>query len=923
MKSLLLYFQLLWLPILIANTESSKLISVHADKLPFSAFVKIIEEKADLRVFYQENWVTDLIITLHDDSISPMEAVQKALIGTRLTVSEWEGNLILLPSAQLITNLPLYKIIEEDVSSQSDISISNQTVESAYLKGREADLQVINLGRHEQAKNTQAVEISGLVSEALSGETIPGATIYIEETKIGAATNNEGRFLLSVRPGQYTARFNFLGMEEKKFHLNVYSYGSFNVKMNQANFEMDEVVIYGDKQMSIRAKDPGLEKIAVKTIREIPMMMGEQDILKVSEMLPGIVSVGEGSSGINVRGGNADQNAFYINNIPIYNTSHLFGFFSAFNSEIVKDFSVYKGYIPASFGGRLASVFDITTKTGNKKNFTAYGGVSPISANLVFEGPIIKDKLSFILSGRKSYSDWILNRIKDPVLQESSAKFSDFTASLNYDTQKTQLGVFAYYSNDYFRLADINTYSYFNMGGAINYGHSFTESKRLNISAVGSVYGFNTIDSQFETTAYKHSYQISDFEVRIEMEQRLSDKHNLQYGTTLISYNLDRGMVEPYDRHSLKIQTDLGKEQAIEGALYLTDNYQINQRLSTNIGLRFSAFAPMGEKTVYTYFENNPKQEQYISDSIHFSAGEIIKWYFAPDIRAAINYETDINGNLKLSYNRMHQNIFMLNNTVAIAPNTQWKLADYYLKPAQSQQISAGLFRTLPRGDWETSLEVFYKKTNYTTEFRDGAEFIDNAKVEQSVLQGDQNAYGFEFLIKRNRHKLNGWLAYTFSRTKVRVASEDSWNQINQGELFPANYDIPHVVNAMLNYQIRKRISVSATLTYQSGKPVTYPIATYTLEELEYIDYSSRNEFRIPHYFRTDISLKIEGNLKKNKLIHSSFLFSVYNLTGRDNPYSVYFDQVNGKLWSYQYSIIGVPLLTVTWLFKLGNYASE
>ncbi len=923
MKTFLLYFQLIWLPFFLTDSDSKKTISIHVDQVSFSEFATEIENQSKLKIYYQDLWVKEIIVTMHEDDILPIVAIQKALKGTQITVSEWQDDLVLLHSSELITSLPPYQTKKTEVITETLDSNEDQKEKSSYLKGRKADLQVITLGKQEQASNQQLVVLSGTIKELNSDETIPGATVYIEETKSGAAADSQGRFSLKIKPGKYTARFNFLGMEEKKFHLNIYSSGSFNVEMNQASFEMHEVVVYGDKQMNIRVKDPGLEKIAIKSIREIPMMMGEQDILKVSQMLPGIVSVGEGSSGVNVRGGNADQNAFYINNIPIYNTSHLFGFFSAFNLEIVKDFSIYKGYIPASYGGRLSSVFDITTKTGNKKNYTAYGGISPISANLVFEGPIIKNKASFIFSGRKSYSDWILNKIKDHTLRESSAKFSDFTASLHYDTQKAQLGVFAYYSNDYFRLADLNTFSYFNAGGALNYGRSFSESKRLNISIVGSVYGFSTQDTQYESTAYEHSYQISDYEATAEIEHRLSDKHDIKYGTSFIYFGLDRGVVKPFGNYSLKNLTDLGKEQAIEGALYFTDNYKINQRFSANIGVRFSAFAPLGEKTVYTYYDNSPKEDRYISDSIQYAPGEIIKWYFAPDIRAAINYETDINGNIKLAYNSTHQNIFMLNNTVAIAPNTQWKLADYYLKPASSQQISAGIFRTLPRGDWETSLEIFYKKTKYATEFKDGAEFIDNANVEQSVLQGDQNAYGFEFLIKRNSHRLNGWLAYTYSRAMVRVANENSWDQINQGELFPANFDIPHVVNAMLNYKIRKRISVSSTLTYQSGKPVTYPIATYTLEELNYIDYSSRNKYRIPHYFRTDISLKIEGNLKKDKLIHSSFLFSIYNLTGRDNPYSVYFDQVKGKLWSYQYSIIGVPLFTVTWLFKLGNYASE
>lgn len=921
MKTILIFIELLWLWLLPLNIESDQPIDIQTNNANFIEFVKIIEEKAGIKIYYRTSWVKDIKVSIDEENILPIEAVRIALKGTALEVSEWKGNLVILQNSALISNLPIYQHSTE-IATTNETQIK-QSESNKYLKGRKADLEVITLGNREQKLNTRFASITGSIRDAISNEVISGATIYIEEMQIGDAADEKGKFLIELPPGKYTARINYLGKEEKKFHLNVFSSGSFDILMRSADFEMDEVIIYGDKQMSILEKDPGLEKISVKTIREIPMMMGEQNILKVSEMLPGIVSVGEGSSGLNVRGGNADQNAFYLNNIPIYNTSHLFGFFPAFNSEIIKDFSIYKGYIPASYGGRLASVFDIKTKTGNKQNMVFYGGLSPVSANLVLEGPVIKDKLSFILSTRKSYSDWLLAKVKDPIIQESSAKFSDFSLSLNYDTQKTQMSLFGYYSNDYFQLADINNYSYFNKGASFNYGHNFSDSKRLNFSLVGSIYGFKTVDTQYESTAYEHDYQISDYKATLEIERRINSKHSLNYGTTLTGYILDRGTVNPYNALSFKQKTELGKEQALEGSIFITDNYKLNSRINANLGLRFSAFAPIGQKTVYTYLDNYPIDERYITDSIVFAKGEFVKWYFAPDIRAAINYETDQNGNIKLAYNSTHQNIFMLNNTVAIAPNTQWKLADYYLKPASSHQISAGVFRTINPYDIEASFEVFYKTTQFNTEFKDGAEFIDNPNVEQSVLQGNQNAYGFEFLLKRSGHKLNGWLAYTYSRAFVKVSGINEWDRINNGEAYPANFDIPHVVNAMVNYQIRKRISISSTLTYQSGKPATYPVATYLLEDINYIDYSSRNKYRIPHYFRTDISLKVEGNLKKDKLIHSSLLFSIYNLTGRDNPYSVYYDQINGKLWSYQYSIIGVPLFTATWLFKLGNYATE
>jgi len=313
----------------------------------------------------------------------------------------------------------------------------------------------------------------------------------------------------------------------------------------------------------------------------------------------------------------------------------------------------------------------------------------------------------------------------------------------------------------------------------------------------------------------------------------------------------------------------------------------------------------------------------YIDDSLKYSNGQAIKWYFEPDIRAAVNIRTDEEGTVKVAFNQTHQNLYLLNNTIAMSPNVQWKLADYYLEPARSNQVSAGVFRTFSSSGWETSLEFYYKKTVNYPEFKDGADFLSTPNVETTVLSAEQNAYGIEFLLRRLGRRLEGWLAYTYSRSIMTVDGDLPWNQINDGLAYPSNYDIPHVLNTVINYHFSRRITVSGVLTYQTGRPVTYPVSIYYINDIPYVDYSKRNEYRIPDYFRIDLSLAIEGNLRKNKLFHHSFIFGVYNVTGRDNPYSVYYKLESGKLQSYKYSVIGVPVYTVTWLFKLGNYASD
>jgi len=899
------------------------LISCHFNAIPFTQFAGEISKKSQVKIFYMESWVEGIKVTIHADQISVKDALELSLTGTGLEVSVWNNQLVVLPGEKLPESLPEYVVHNKSDTVENSYHPLTQS-EERYLTGRKADVtQTIQIGRKGLAGSNSKVTIRGRILEQQTGEPVIGATMYIEELKSGVATDQNGFLSMVLKPGNYTASFAYMGLETRKYLLLVLSNGEFSIEMNKSIIQMDEVVIYGDRQMNIRFKDPGLEKISAKTIKEIPMMLGERDILKVSEMLPGIVTVGEGSSGLNVRGGNFDQNAFYLNKIPIYNTSHLFGFFPAFNADIIKDFSIYKGHIPAQYGGRLSSVFNIIGRQGNRKRFTARGGISPMAANLTIEGPVKKDTSSLLISGRYLYSDWILREIKDPVINSSKAGFRDASLSWNYDFKKSQLSVFAYHSKDHFKLSDLSSYDYANNGVSLNFSHNFNTSLRGEFSLTGMQYTFSTIDQQVITTAYEQSYAIHDFRANAAFVHYLNAKNNLEYGFGLNLFSLNRGTVSPFGEKSLRLPVLLGKEKALENAVYISDAYDVLPWLNITAGLRFAIYNPLGPRTVFEYLDGAPKDPRYITDTLYFENGKVMKWYFEPDIRAALNIRTDENGTVKIAFNQMHQNLFVLNNTIALAPNSQWKLADYYLNPAKSNQISAGIFRTFPKSGWETSFEIYYKKTSDTPEFIDGADFLSNPYMETSILSGNQNAYGLEFLLKRSGKRLEGWIAYTFSRSIVKVNGKNPWDRINNGYAYPANYDIPHAVNTVVNYHFSRRFTASGVVSYQSGKPVTYPVSIYYIGDIPYVDYSDRNAYRIPDYFRLDLSLTIEGNLRRNKSLHSSWVFSLYNVTGRENPYSVYFKSEYGKINSYQYSVIGVPVFTATWLFKLGNYAAD
>ena len=607
--------------------QAQTVLSCHANEMPFAEFCNLVAKQTSVKVFYQEKWVKEIKITLNADSISAFDAVTFALKGTKLEVSDWHGNLVILENEKLLTSLPSYLGTKPNgVLADSNTKVVTAS-EEKYITGRKADVvQVLQVGRKNAMVPGAKAKIMGRIFDIETGEPIYSAIIFIAETKTGAVSDVNGFVSLTLLPGNYNANFEFLGYAKQKYQMAVFSDGEFTVKMKKTMIQMNEVVVYGDRQMAFRSKDAGLVKMSIKSIKELPMMMGERDILKVSATLPGIVSVGEGSAGLNVRGGGSDQNAFYLNKIPIYNTSHLFGFFPAFNTDIIKDFSIYKGHIPAQYGGHLSSVFNIITRQGNRKNFTARGGISPITCNLVIESPLKKENSSFMLSARSSYSDWILKKVKDPDIQNSSASFNDFSAGLNFDIKKSQLSFLAYHSFDKFSLSELSSYEYSNNGASLSLNHNFSSTVRGEFSLIASQYDFSTIDKQQESNAYQHAYKMEHYEFKSDFRQVLNEKNSLEYGINSILYKLNRGDVLPYGDNSYRKPVELGTEQGVESAIYISDNCDVFPWLKITTGIRYAIFTPIGPKTVYLYAENQSTDIRNIVDTLSFDKNQVIRW---------------------------------------------------------------------------------------------------------------------------------------------------------------------------------------------------------------------------------------------------------------------------------------------------------
>ncbi|MHC1702469.1 MAG: carboxypeptidase-like regulatory domain-containing protein [Tenuifilaceae bacterium] len=902
--------------------EKDTIISCHYNKVPFSIFAEKIHTETGVKIFYKEEWTKSIDVTINADSITIIDAVQSTLKGTSLVASKWYNNIVILKNEKLLTNLPEY-----ESSNKSELVKNIEVIEAKEIKSknsRNGQIKTYRIGNYGSSTVNSKVRINGKISDEESGELLVGATIYLKDIATGSATNNYGNFSLFLAPGRYNAEIESLGYEKNSIQMEVFSDGEIELNLKKTLIPIEEVQIIGSSKMSIVTREPGMERVAMRSIRELPMFMGERDVIKISELLPGIVSTGEGSAGINVRGGNSDQNLFYINNIPIYNTSHVFGFFPAFNPDIIKDFSIYKGHIPAQYGGRLSSIFNIQTKQGNRKRFNMHAGINPITGFLTAEGPIKKDTSSFLISCRSNYSNWILGRIQDTLINQSSSKFYDISGLANYDfNYKNKLKVFFYRSSDNFKLSSINSYWYSNTGASVEFEKMHNSIFTSKFTQVFSNYSFSTENNQDINTAYKQSYSINHIETKYGFTLFLSNKHSIEGGASSITYLLDRGDINPLNQLSLAKPTSLGKEKALENSIYISNNLTLLKWLDISAGLRLSTFTPLGSRNVYKYYEGLPVEVNNIRDTLKFGNNKPIKWYNSPEIRFSATIKTNISSSFKFSYNRMQQNLFMLSNTISIAPNTQWKLADYYLKPSKSDQFSLGFYKVFPSIGFESSVEVYTKNTSHYSEFKDGADFITTAQTETMILQGDQKSYGAEFLIKKNGRKLNGWISYTYSRSIIQVKGDNYWNSINRNLSYPSNFDIPHILNVVLNYQISRRLIFSATSVYQKGKPITFPESVYYFENVPVISYSKRNEYRIPDYFRVDLSLTLEGDLKRKKFMHSSWIFNVYNLTGRDNPYSVFFRVENKQIRGYKYSVISIPLITLTWLIKLGNYASN
>ncbi len=890
--------------------------------LSWLEFMNKAEQKFNVHFYFAPQSIPDLKIQVKKDSVSLEEVLKNHFEPHNIKFSiDQSGNVFLIKDHLVVTQLPDNFFQIPKLTTNKKESVVEEERELFLKTSEEYIAQSYKIGDLNYASTKKTAIISGYIKNAKTNEAVVGASIIQNDKGSGIASNDDGYFSFEINKGKHFLTVKSLNSIEKIIEVEVFSDGNLNLLLDDKIFLLEDVVISAQSYSKVKGTQMGLEKLPIIMVKKIPLVFGESDVLKVALLLPGIQSVGEGSSGFNVRGSPTDQNIFYLNNIPIYNTSHVAGFFSAFNSDAIDEFSLYKNNVPIKYGGRLASVFDIKSKQGSMNKTKVNGGIGLITGRLLAEGPIKKDKSSYMLAFRSTYSDWLLKMVDDKEISKSKVKFADLIANFKFHLDETNhLSLFSYVSNDAMNLISKTKYDYQNYGASIIWNHYFKNNHDFELSFVHSAYLFNEENSEIESFAYQHQNKIKHTELKANYNLNLNEKHQLMLGGNAVLYQLDKGNPRPLNDNSKFMSITLGQEKGLESALYISDEWEISPNLTINGGLRYNHYSYLGPQKVYQYLEDFPKSEATIQDTLFYKNNENIKSYQGLDFRLAANYKIKDGPSFKIAYNRLHQYMYILTNTVAIAPNYKWKLTDSNTKPIIGDQFSIGIFSDLFAYRYEVSMEAYYKKVQNLVELKNGASLFLNEFVERSTLQGKLDAYGFEFMLKKNTGKTTGWINYTYSNTSVLIDSKFREDRINFGKPFPSNYDKPHSINMVVNRDFSKRFSMSANFVYSTGRPITYPTSIYYINGVKHLNYSARNAYRIPDYIRLDLSFSLKGNLKKRKISHSFWSFSIYNLLGRKNAYSVYFVKEAEQIKGYKFSVFGAPIYSLTYNFKLGNY---
>jgi outer membrane receptor protein involved in Fe transport len=854
-------------------------------------FFAVMEHTHRVRFFYKKNWIEKVVLKNAEPDKTLQFVLEQALSSYDLAhIVMQERNIILIPESYTYFEL-------------------NQGYDFVRVVG-----SPMEKGKYKLNK------VEGTVLFGKTNEPLPGVLVIDKKNNKQTVTDYSGHYTLYLPEGTTQLAYSFMGLESQVIEAQVLSHGELNVELMEAPIAIDAVTVTADGgHNNVNRAQMGLVYMDMKSINKLPVLMGEADIIKSMTLLPGVNVAGELSSGFNVRGGNVDQNLVLLNNAPVYNAAHLFGMFSAFIPNAISSVNLHKGTQPASLGTRVASAMEIQLKAPDTSKVKGKAGIGILNSSLFLEGPMLKNRVSFLFGARTTYSNWLLKQMPNMDIRNSKASFYDLLGKIDVKLgKKSNLSLFGYHSSDYFKYTSKTEYNYNATTAGLNLNHYLTEEMALRASLSFTQFASTVSNIEFPNSAHEINSGISQVNSRLEWSWHLPIS-SLTTGAEAIGYLLKPGIRNPLGADSEAVLLSLPDEKALEGAVFIQSSYKFTEKLNLSAGLRYSWYSKLGAADVFIYDENQPLNDNTVESVKTFDKGDLIKLYQGLEPRLGLKYGLNESSSVKLGYNITRQYQHLITNTTSATPADYWKSADINIKPLFNQQWALGYFKNLMNNVVETSVELYYKKTNHILEYKNGAVLSMNPAIERDVIDANARSYGLELMLKKNRGNLTGWFSYTLSKSEVITQSSFPEEVINQGNYYPGYNHRLHDLTLSANYQLSRRWTVGSNFLFSSGRPATFPEQKYSFHNTEVVYYSERNKYRLPAYHRLDLSITYEGFLNITKKVHPSFTFSVYNVYGHKNIYSVFYKKdipSSGNNYQrfglYQLSIIGVPIPSLT-----------
>ncbi|MEP1034538.1 carboxypeptidase-like regulatory domain-containing protein [Ekhidna sp.] len=856
----------------------------------FISLLDSLEENTDYEIFYKNQWIEKVTYERHVGSIT--ELLNQISNENGLSVIYRGRYIILIPKN------PMLFVDEKNLIDQygdNVIVIDSEPTDNKYC---EVTFRTVN-----------GTDQSPLI----------GVQVYIEELGEGGVSDENGEVKLLLLPGLYTVKSSYLGFNESEVMVLAKSNGEANIDLFESLTQLDEVTVSGSRvEENVEGAKMGTNTISMEIVKKLPSLYGEVDVIKSVILLPGVSTGGEGTQGFNVRGSDSDQNLLLLDGSTIYNSSHLFGFFSNINSEVIGSATLYKSGIPAYFGERASSVFDITTKEPSYTKRSIGLGVGLISSKISAEFPLIENKSSLLVAGRISYTSWILRKQKNIQVRDSEGRFNDF--NVKWSTRlgsSNKVSISGYRSFDEFKFRSDTSYSWISTSINLNWDHFFNPEVSTRLIAGVSEYSF-LINGEAPNLNYRLKNGIEDRSLEGKLFWEPSTDIKLTAGYKFSDQSISPGTFEQRDEALLAVETPQDERLRIH-AVYAHNQHELsNDRVSLEYGLRLNLYQYLGDREVGIYDQSRSRTPQSLESTRSYSSGEVIAQAFNLEPRLSLGYKLNSQNSVKLSYNRMHQYIHSLSNSSSITPIEIWKASDTFYEPFRNDQVSVGLFRNSKTGMYETSFEIYYRKIHNLIDYKNATTVFLNSYPEQAILSGDGRAKGAELLVKKVKGRLVGWLSYSLSKTEKRIQGTFGDETINDGKYYPSENDRPHKFVLATNYQLDKRLQLGMNFTYNSGIPFTGPDVKYISNGVLVTHFAERNQYRIPDYHRLDISLTLEESNKKDKKLKGRWILSFYNVYGRRNAYSVFIgERATSSPTAYKLSVLGRMFPSISYNLRI------